>query len=138
MRSAVARDARLALGAGLAAMAAASAWAPAQPEVLVTGACNVAMCGTLEDPQRWRAAWIIWVVGALITLGATASLARPRRGSGWRRAALAGLVVVCLPVTAFVGVIVSLATSAQGFATVMWTCLLLPLWLHSPYPRFGP
>lgn len=93
----------------------------------MTGACNVAMCGTLEDPQRWRAAWIFWAGGAVISLGATAALTRSRPGSGWRRAAFAALLVICLPITAFIGAVVSLATSAQGFATVMWPCTVLPL-----------
>ena len=65
---------RLAVGAGLVAMVAASLWAPAQPELLVTGACNVAECGTLEDPQRWEAAWVVWIVGAVMTLAGTAAL----------------------------------------------------------------
>ena len=96
--------AKAALGVGLAGMVAASIWAPARPELLNTAdACNVAMCGTLEDPQRWRAAWFIWLAGATTALVDTGALARPRPGRGWRRLGLAALVVVCLPVSAFVG-----------------------------------
>ena len=109
-------------------MVAASIWAPAQPELVNSGgACNVAMCGTLEDPQRWRAAWFLWGAGALMTLVATAVVARPRQGSAWRRLGLAGLVLICLPVSAFVGAVVSLMSSVQGFATVMWLSVLVPL-----------
>jgi hypothetical protein len=114
--------------AGFALLVAASIWAPAQPELLNSGgACNVAMCGTLEDPQRWRAAWFAWGAGAVVTLVATVMLARPRAGHAWRRAGLAGVVVICIPVTAFVGALVSLGTSVQGFATTMWIGALLPL-----------
>ena len=109
-------------------MVAASIGAPAQPELVNSGgACNVAMCGTLEDPQRWRAAWFVWGAGALMTLVATADLARPRQGSAWRRLGLAVLVLICLPVSAFVGAVVSLMSSVQGFATVMWLSVLVPL-----------
>jgi len=119
---------RTAFGVGLVLMVAASIWAPAQPELVNSGgACNVAMCGTLEDPQRWRAAWFVWGAGALMTLVATALLARPRQGSAWRRVGLAVLVLICLPVSAFVGAVVSLMSSVQGFATVMWLSVLVPL-----------
>ncbi len=117
-----------AFGVGLVLMVAASMWAPAQPELVNSGgACNIAMCGTLEDPQRWRAAWFVWGAGALMTLVATADLARPRQGSAWRRLGLAVLVLICLPVSAFVGAVVSLMSSVQGFATVMWLSVLVPL-----------
>lgn len=54
---------RTAFGVGLVLMVAASIGAPAQPELVNSGgACNVAMCGTLEDPQRWRAAWFVWAL----------------------------------------------------------------------------
>jgi hypothetical protein len=134
-------------GVGLAVMVAASIWAPEQPELFVTGACNVAPCGTLEDPQRWRVAWFPWVVGAALTLGATAVLARRRPGTGWQRAALAVATVICAPVTAALGAVASLFTSVHGFATVMWTFAALPLAavlagtvrsLSSPDQRFSP
>lgn len=119
---------RTAFGVGFVLMVAASIWAPAQPELLNNGgACDVAMCGTLEDAQRWRAAWFVWGAGALLTVVATAVLARPRQGSTWRRPALAVLVLICLPVSALVGAVVSLMSSVQGFATVMWLSVLLPL-----------
>jgi len=62
-----------------------------------------------------------------MTLVATALLARPRQGSAWRRVGLAVLVLICLPVSAFVGAVVSLMSSVQGFATVMWLSVLVPL-----------
>ena len=114
-------------GAGFAVMVAASLWAPAQPELLVTGACNVAECGTLEDPQRWEAAWVVWIVGAVMTLTGTAASVRPRPGTGWQRAALAAVSVVCLPVTAAIGAVVSLFSSVHGFGTVMWMFAGLPM-----------
>jgi hypothetical protein len=118
---------RLAVGAGFVAMVAASLWAPAQPELLVTGACNVAECGTLEDPQRWRAAWVVWIIGAVMAMGGTVTLVRRGPGTGWQCAALAGVTIVCLPVTAAVGAMVSLFSSVHGFATVMTMFAVLPL-----------
>lgn len=109
-------------------MVAASFWAPAQPEVWQDGAsCEVDLCGALEDPQRWRLAWMLWALGALATLTATVTLARPRPGSVLRRTASALLILLSVPVTAIAAYIVSLNTSAQGFATVMWIFSLLPL-----------
>ena len=118
---------RLAVGAGFVAMVAASLWAPAQPEFLVTGACNVAECGTLDDPQRWRAAWVVWIAGAVMAMGGTVTLVRRGPGTGWQRAALTGVTIVCLPVTAAVGAMVSLFSSVHGFATVMLLLAVLPL-----------
>ena len=127
MQSLAVRIAHLAFGAGFAVMVAASLWAPAQPELLATGACNVAECGTLEDPQRWEAAWVVWIVGAGMTLTGTAAFVRRRRGTGWQRVALAAVSVVCLPVTAAVAAMVSLFSSVHGFATVMTMFVVLPL-----------
>lgn len=121
------RRPQLALGAGLIVMVVASIWAPAQPELLVTGACNVAPCGSLEDPQRWRTAWIVWAVGAVLTLGATTALSCRHPRTRWQRAALAAAAVICLPVTAVVAAVISLFSSVQGFSTVMWAFSVLPL-----------
>jgi hypothetical protein len=56
----------LLLGVGVALMAAASLWAPPQPELVSGGACNIALCGTLEDPERWRNACWLWLAGAAL------------------------------------------------------------------------
>jgi hypothetical protein len=127
MHSSAMRWARIGFSAGLLVMVAASAWAPAQPEVMTNGACEVDLCGVLEDPQRWRVAWILWIIGALATLAASVALARPRPGTALRRGALAALILLCLPITAVAAYLVSLGSSAQGFATVMWIFSLLPL-----------
>lgn len=128
MHSSAMRWARVGFSAGLLVMVAASAWAPAQPEVWTNGgACEVDLCGVLEDPQRWRVAWILWIIGALATLAATVALARPRPGTALLRVALAALILLCLPITAIAAYLVSLGSSAQGFATVMWIFSLLPL-----------
>jgi hypothetical protein len=109
-------------------MVAASIWAPAQPEVWTNGgACEVDLCGVLEDPQRSRVAWILWIIGVLATLVATVALARPRPGTALVRVALGASILLCLPITAVTAYLVSLGSSAQGFATVMWTFSLLPL-----------
>lgn len=128
MQSSAMRWAWVGFSAGLLVMVAASAWAPAQPEVWTGGgSCEVDLCGVLEDPQRWRVAWILWTIGALATLAATVTLARPRPGTALVRVALAGLVLLCLPITAIAAYLVSLGSSAQGFSTVMWSLSLLPL-----------
>ncbi len=116
------------LGAGVALMAAASVWAPPQPELVSGGACNVAPCGTLEDPERWRAAWWLWLAGAAPALPAAAALGvRPSRPSRWP-VLLAGVVVVpALLVAVAVGaMVVSLVTSVQGAATLAAVCVFLP------------
>ena len=47
-----------------------SAGAPQQPEYWPSGgACRVALCGTLEDPARWQAAWGPWAVAACLVIG---------------------------------------------------------------------
>lgn len=99
-------------------MTVASIWAPAQPEVFVTGACQIAECGALDDPQRWRVAWVFWMVGAVLTLAAVVVLARPRPDTARFRVALSVLILISAPVIAFIAVLVSWASSAQGFATV--------------------
>ncbi len=108
-------------------MTVASIWAPAQPEVFVTGACQIAECGALDDPQRWRVAWVFWMVGAVLTLAAVVVLARPRPDTARFRVAVSVLILISAPVIAFIAVLVSWASSAQGFATVMWSLVLLPL-----------
>jgi hypothetical protein len=127
MSSTTRRVWRMVFAVGLAVMVGASIWAPPQPDLLTTGACQFALCGTLEDPQRWRAAWFVWVAGAVLTVVAAAVLARPRQGGAWRRACPAALVVICLPACAIVAAVVALFTSVHGFATVMWSCGALPL-----------
>ena len=116
------------LGAGVALMAAASVWAPAQPELVSGGSCNVAPCGTLEDPGRWRTAWWLWLAGAALALPAAALCVRPSRPSRWP-VLLAGVVVVLalLVAVAVVAVVVSLVTSVQGAATLGVVCVLLPV-----------
>ncbi|WP_114906898.1 hypothetical protein [Ornithinimicrobium murale] len=113
--------------AGLVIMATASVWAPAQPELLLTGACNIAPCGMLEDPARWRAAWWLWTVG-LIALIAGAVFVVPPLPS--IRPLSIVLFFLCSPVwvvfTGIVAVLVSLFTSVHGAATVATVFLLAP------------
>ena len=117
----------LLLGVGVALMAAASVWAPPQPELVSGGACNVAPCGTLEDPERWRSAWWLWLAGAALALPAAALGVRPSRPPRWP-VLLAGVVVVpALLVAVAVGaMVVSLVTSVHGAATLAVVCVLLP------------
>ena len=115
--------ARVASGVGWAAVVVASLWAPAQPEFLADGAaCEVAPCGTLEDPGRWHAAAVLWCVGASVALVAGVVLARPRPrprpGPVVLGVVLAPLVLAGLVLAAAV---VSWSTSALG----AWTVLLL-------------
>lgn len=109
----------LLLGAvGFAVMAVASAWAPVQPEMIPTGAaCQTAPCGTLEDPERWRRAWWLWSIGAMVAAVAAAFVLAPRRPR-WRGVLLlvVSAVLVTVPVAVFAYVL-SLGTSAQGGAT---------------------
>jgi hypothetical protein len=115
------------LGAGVALMAAASVWAPAQPELVSGGACNVAPCGTLEDPDRWRAAWWLWLAGAALALPVAALGVRPSRAPRWP-VLLAGVVVVpaLLVAVAVAAIVVSLVTSVHGAATLAVVGVLLP------------
>lgn len=111
--------------AGFAVMVIASAWAPLQPELIDTGAaCQMAPCGTLEDPERWRQAWWLWSVGAMAAAVASAFVLAPRRPD--TRAVLllavsAVLVVVPVAVLTF---LLSVLTSVQGVATA---AVLVPL-----------
>jgi uncharacterized membrane protein YhaH (DUF805 family) len=117
----------LLLGVGVALMAAASLWAPPQPELITGGSCNVAPCGTLEDPERWRTAWWLWLAGAVVALPAAALGVRRSRAPRWP-VFLAGVVVVpaLLVTVALVAVMVSLVTSVHGAATTAVVCVLLP------------
>lgn len=115
---------RLLLGVGVVLMAAASVWAPAQPELISGGACNVAPCGALEDPERWRAAWWLWLVGAALALPAAAIGVRPSRTPRWS-VLLVGVVVV--PALLVAALAVSLVTSVHGAATVAMVGVLLPV-----------
>lgn len=62
----------LATGLILVGLAVAVAWhagagAPAQPEMFAAGgSCQVALCGELEDPVRWRASW--WTLAGSVAL----------------------------------------------------------------------
>lgn len=104
---------------GFAIMAVASVWAPLQPEMIPPGAaCQIAPCGMLEDPDRWRRAWWLWSVGALVAVVAAPFVLAPRRPS-WRGVLLLVVCAVLLiaPVAGFAYVL-SLFTSVQGGATV--------------------
>ena len=101
-------------------MLLASAWAPVQPELLQDGAsCEVAACGTLEDPVRWRAAWVPWLVGcAAFTLAVVA--VTPATGPRLAQVVVVGLVApVWFVLCAYVALVVSWGTSVHGAATVM-------------------
>lgn len=102
---------------GCVVMAVASAWAPLQPELIDTGAaCQMAPCGTLEDPERWRRSWWLWSVGALATAVAAAFVLTPRQPDSRGVLLLvmsALLVVVPLAMLAF---LLSVLTSVHGVA----------------------
>jgi uncharacterized membrane protein YhaH (DUF805 family) len=115
------------LGLGVALMVAASLWAPPQPELVSGGACNVAPCGTLEDPERWWTAWWLWLAGAVVALPAAALGVRPSRPSRWPVLLAAVIVVPALLVSvAFLALMVSLVTSVHGAATTAVVLLLMP------------
>ncbi len=114
---------------GLVLMLGASLWAPAQPEFLADGgACEVAPCGTLEDPARWRAAWWPWALGALAAALGTALVARPGPPPRWWSVVLGTLVLPVLLVSLlFTGRVLSWWTSVHGGVTVLVVGLALPL-----------
>lgn len=117
-----------ALIAGVVVMVVASLWAPQQPELTNTGgACQVAPCGTLEDPARWQAAWWLWAAGfALVVIAVpllTPAARRVRAGQMVRGLALAVIWVIA---TGVVAVIVAWFTSVHGAATVAACGLLAP------------
>lgn len=118
---------RLLMPAGLVMMAAASVWAPPQPELFVTGACQIAPCGMLEDPARWQAAWWLWTAGVVALVAGTVLVVRPLPSL---RPLSVALVVLCIPVwvafTGIVAVLVALFTSVHGAATVAAVLLLAP------------
>ncbi|MGG5259444.1 hypothetical protein [Phycicoccus avicenniae] len=116
------------LALGVVLMVGASLWAPAQPEVLTSGACEVAPCGTLEDPARWQAAWLPWALGALACLLATTLRAAPGAPPRWPEVVLALLLLPVLGVALLVvAVVVSWSTSVHGAATVLVLGLVLPV-----------
>lgn len=117
------------MGIGVLLMVGASLWAPVQPEFLHVGAaCEVAPCGTLEDPSRWAAAWWPWALGALSTaLGAGLS-APPMRLPRWWAAVLGVLALPVLLVALLVAArVLSWWTSVHGGVTVLALGLGLPL-----------
>ena len=113
---------------GLVVMVVASLWAPAQPELWQGGgACEVAPCGTLEDPARWRAAWGVWAAGFAMLVVSVSVVARPARP----RPAWVALVVLTAPLgllgLGFIASVVSLSTSVHGAATVGACGLVAPV-----------
>jgi|GEM_PF-6090329 len=114
---------------GLAVMAAASGWAPAQPELIDGGAaCQVAPCGTLEDPSRWRAAWWLWAAGGAALVAAVAVVAPPiRTVRGWQLLGFALAAPVWLLALAPVALVVSWVTSVHGAATVLAWGVVVPV-----------
>lgn len=113
---------------GLVLMAVAALWAPAQPELLTSGgSCEVAPCGSLEDPSRWRAAWWPWAVGALASAVAVALLPSRWRVRPWHAVVALVALPLGLAALAVVAVVVSWTTSVHGAATVGWLGVGLPL-----------
>lgn len=114
---------------GVLLMVTASLWAPAQPEFLHDGAaCEVAPCGTLEDPSRWAAAWWPWTVGALAAVLGTVLAAPPMPLPRWWAAVLGTLALpVLLVVLLFAGRVLSIWTSVHGAVTALVLGLGLPL-----------
>ncbi|MBS2937244.1 hypothetical protein KDN32_05775 [Nocardioides sp. J2M5] len=104
--------------AGLAAMVVASAWAPLQPELIDTGgACQLAPCGTLEDPERWRRAWLLWWAGASFAALAGVFVLGPRQpGPREVLRLVVSAVLLVLPL-ALVTLVLSVLTSVHGVAT---------------------
>lgn len=103
---------------GFAVMVAASAWAPLQPELIDGGAaCQVAPCGALEDPERWRRAWWLWLAGALVASVAAVFVLAPRRPSRRGFLLLVALAVLTVVPAAVVVFFLSVLTSVQGVAT---------------------
>lgn len=104
--------------AGFVVMVGASAWAPLQPELIDTGAaCQMAPCGTLEDPERWRRAWWLWSVGALIAAVAAAFVLTPRRPHARSVLLLVASAVLVVVPAAVLALVLSVLTSVQGVAT---------------------
>lgn len=91
-----------------------------ETELIDTGAaCQMAPCGTLDDPERWRQAWRLWSLGALVAAVAVAFILAPRRPSSRSVLLLvvsAGLVVVPVAVLALV---LSVIISVHGGATAV-------------------
>ena len=115
-------------GAGVVAMIAASLVAPPQPEVWQgDGACEIAPCGTLEDPGRWRTAWWLWGAGIAALLTATAFTVPPSRPRPRWVAVLLVTSPLWLLGLAFTAYVASLLTSVQGSATVIACSLLAPV-----------
>lgn len=111
--------------AGLAVMVVASAWAPLQPELIDTGgACQLAPCGTLEDPDRWRRAWLLWWAGASVAAVAATFVLAPARPAPRDVPRLAVSAVLLVLPLALVPLVLSLLTSVHGVATA---ASLLPL-----------
>src|SRR5690606_28736146 len=113
---------------GVLTMVGASLWAPPQPEVSQDGAaCEVSLCGMLEDPARWRGAWWVWLAGFGALAVAVSVTSRPRRLRPlW---VVLGLVSapVWLVAIFVIAYLVSLDTSVHGAATVFACGLLVPL-----------
>lgn len=113
--------------AGLVIMAAASVWAPPQPELFVTGACQIAPCGMLEDPARWGAAWWLWSVGVIALVVGSVLMVRPLPPLRPLSVLLAVLAIPgWLAFTGIVAFLVALFTSVHGAATVAAVSLLTP------------
>lgn len=103
---------------GFAVMAVASAWAPLQPELIDTGAaCQMAPCGMLEDPGRWRRAWWLWSVGALVATVAAAFVLPPRLPSPRSVGLLLVSAILVVVPLAVLALLLSVLTSVQGVAT---------------------
>lgn len=113
---------------GVAIMVAASFYAPAQPELLQDGAaCEIAPCGMLEDPERWRTAWWVWGAGLVVLLGAVPFTALPARVRPlWTAVGLITAPLWLIGVAALAW-IASQYTSVQGAATVAVCGLLAPV-----------
>ena len=130
----------MSLGAvGLVVMVVASAGAPLQPELIDTGAaCQTGPCGTLEDPVRWRQAWWLWSLGALVAAVAAAFVLPPRRPS--QRGVLLTVVSAMLMVVpvAALSFVLSVLTSVHGVATAAVSLPLVGVAVLSSWVRSRP
>lgn len=102
--------------------------APQQPELFGGGgACQFAPCGELEDPARWRSAWLAIATSAALAVAglvlvAAALPARPLRSSSPR------VVAGCLMLLVIAPIDVAVILLASSLAPVPFAFVLAATW----------